>query len=162
MELSKRERVMSWSGVGNGLKDNYKIGKNKKDKDRERLMEGWKDRLKMWMELNGGVDIRGDDWREDEIGKVYYFNVFRRWRCLDWGYDDDGKELKEFYRMFEKVRVVERRRELREVFEEFRKCMNWKGELNKKKVIEEFDEFMRFRNKMWREDWEFKFRDKRV
>ena len=29
-------------------------------------------------------------------------------------------------------------------------------------VIEEFDEFMRFRNKMWREDWEFKFRDKRV
>ena len=149
---------MSENGC-NGFRDNYNIGYNKKDKERERLMEGWEKRLEIWKEWSGGEDMRMNDWREDDEGKVYYFNVFRKWGCLDWGIDEDGNELKEFYRMFEVVEIIERRKELREVFEEFRKCMNWKGELNKEKVIKEFDKFMKFRERMWRDDWEFKFKD---
>jgi len=138
---------------------NYREGRygKKKWNDWINNMSEFDERDKLWTILSGGVDCRSEDWREDKKEKKYYFKLFRRWRC-DYGYDSDGNETKEFYKCFENIEVVERRNELKEVFELFRRNMNWNGEIYNTEVVKEFDKFMKFRDRMWREDWSYRFK----
>ncbi len=137
--------------IGNKWINNWEVGDKRK--------EEWKKREKEFIRRREYGDLflsdRDDDRKEGEE-RVYRYSIFDRWFCDGGDYEGDEKY---FWMNHYGVKVVERREEFIEVFEMFRKHMNWKGEINSKKVVKEFEKFMKFRERIWRDDWSYKFRD---